>query len=525
MFAPRHFAQFLYMAAAQPDALQKATAADLATVTPESLGPVSHLATWDADQPFFGTTVKLLPVVSARQLEHSETATIAHATGSGRLGWTPETGAAPSRTRNSVKLSGWLKGLAELSKVTSHAGYTALIPDARQNVTAQQQEDYSALQRLADNRANLLLHYDTRWESSGSDEENLLGSAGLFQQIEQNSGTGNVSGRGGTNLIDLRGAVLTLDRLRYELTHLHNLNGVMPNVVTLPSHAHNSLSAEIMPQIRGDFGTTGIAYGTMVVAVTINGIPVPVLPDLHLSWERSWPLYQEPDADLSPPAAPSSVSATAGAVSSGETSYWDAASDGNVFYVVVPVSRLGVYGYGLRNPVSTTAYTAVTAGQKVTLTITPASGNELAFAVFRGHEDTGGAKTDAALIGYVPANGGAAVTFTDLNTRQPRTDRALALPLGGPVVGSMLQLLQAGGIQNFTRSVAANLAAYSEDAQIAMGGMISRGVCRAVLGPTTMRIRQGVVGWTQQSDMLGQITRAYAPGARNCIAFDNIGRA
>lgn len=524
-YVPPTLAALLFTAAAQHLELRKSVASDFSNVTPESLGPVSHLATWDSQQEDFGTTVKLIPVVSARQLQHSETATTAHQGGSGRLGFTPETGVAPARSRTSVKITGWLKGLAELSKTSAHAGYSVLVPDAMANATAQQQEDYSALQRLAHNRATLAIHYDTTWESDDADEEALLGSAGLFQQIRDNTADINPNGVDNTNIIDLEGEMLDADRLRLEITNLKQITGAWPTVITVSGPVLTAISAQLMPQMRADFSTSGLAYGTNVVAINVNGKMIPILPDYHLGWEATWPLYQEPDAAISPPSAPTSVTAVAGAVSGSEVSNFDADSDGNVFYVVVPVSRTGVYGYGTRSPVSTSSYTAVAVGEKVTLTITPSSGSELMFAVFRGHEDTGGAKTDAALIGYVPANGGAPVTFTDLNARRPRTDRALALPLGGPIMGSLMPLLQAGGMDGLNRAVAAGYAQYSEDAQLMAGPPMARGICRAVLGPSMIRIKQGTLGWMQQADMIGQITRTYAPGARNALAFDNVGRS
>lgn len=111
------------------------------------------------------------------------------------------------------------------------------------------------------------------------------------------------------------------------------------------------------------------------------------------------------------PAAPTSAVLAAGA---GSTSF----TAGNYAYYVTSVNELGESPKALAVDGSSNAYVAVTAGQQVTVTITPpGSGTVRYFNVYRSA--AGGSYATAKFIGRVALGAGATTVFTDLNNKRP----------------------------------------------------------------------------------------------------------
>lgn len=508
-------------------ALNKADTGDIADAAVESLGRVGHIATWGDDSRAFATTLKLLPVAPAVNVEHKEVAiTDWGLRGRDVFGAITESGvpssASPTRNRQTV----YLKPFAEAVKLTSLAQATQVVPMGDMMGNSEWTEHYGAMMRLTESRAIMSLHWDTRQQDLAAADG--LCPMGLFQLIEENTSGYDGGAFGGTQIIDLEGAVLTPDVLTAHLVKVGNLRGRMPSGVTLPPQTINAFQSQLTANFRGTYGQTPIIAGSQVVGINVEGQMIPLLPDTYLSWERAYPLYRAPTRTDGPPAP--TFSASAGAVSGSEVSLWNAEDAGNVFYVVCAISTTGVRGTGVRYPSSTSSYVAVAEGEKVTLTITPADSSAMSFAIYRGVQPASGgsaAATTAGLIGYVAADGGSAVTFEDLNQWRPFTDRGLALPFGGLVFGQLQQAVASGTpMAVFNNTMNQGFAAYSEAAQLAMGGVAAQGagVKRHILGPALIRVEQGKLGLSYANYVIGQATAPSLPGAQYSLAFINLGR-
>lgn len=118
---------------------------------------------------------------------------------------------------------------------------------------------------------------------------------------------------------------------------------------------------------------------------------------------------------------PNSVTA---ATASDVSSKFGAAHAGNYYYAVAAVSKNG------ESQLVKTTTTAVAAGDKVTLTITPATGGtETGYAIYRSAKNGSNGNSDFRLVKRIAKGTGETTTFVDLNRDIPGTSKAYILNL------------------------------------------------------------------------------------------------
>lgn len=164
----------------------------------------------------------------------------------------------------------------------------------------------------------------------------------------------------------------------------------------------------------------GISLGSPVVGIRTSWGDVATCPDVFINdgdqtvpFQVTYPTLATANDGLKPTLAL--------AAASDVSSKFGAAHAGNYYYLVTGLNANG------QSTGVISAQQAVTAGQKVTLTITAsAGGQETGYAVYRSRKNGTNSPSDFRLITRVP-KAGATTTFVDLNRDIPGTTRAYVL--------------------------------------------------------------------------------------------------
>ena len=407
--------------------LQKAVSTGtLDSIVPEDLEVEAHNTLWDETDPEQLTILKLLPTTPATQIEHkfSRITSYGNQRDSGFFGeqsLPPETNFAGDKLSVNLRLIGEIGPtflLASLEKTNK-----ALGTEGAQNV------ERTALRRnLLLKKAKAIYFADTRATRLGTAS---LRFKGLAQLIEEgtNGTTGDASPYG-THVIDMLGQPLTVNNIRSRTARAITMFGRF-NCLTMDPLVRGDLEGSMDAAHRLDLPISAQPYmiGQNIGGIRTQGGIVYFDTDNTLTPMHSRPQYSASVGRGAPTTVPT-VTATAqadNATTDTVTSLWDAASAGNIFWVVTETVD-EVEGLGVRVPAS--GYTAVAAGQEVDLNIRP--GNPLAdsFKVYRGNEDDGGLATDAWFIFEVAnSGGGAAVHAFDNNLYRPNTSWAFGLAI------------------------------------------------------------------------------------------------
>lgn len=172
-------------------------------------------------------------------------------------------------------------------------------------------------------------------------------------------------------------------------------------------------------------GDGGLKLGAPVVGIRTSHGNIETKNDTFIFDEpRKQPFDVLYPAIASANASIQPASVTAAASTGTAANKFSAARAGNYYYAVAGVNAAGQSG------ALVTSQVAVSAGQKVTLTITAsASGNESGYAVYRGRLNGTNALSDLRLMHRV-AKAGATTTFVDECLHIPGTTKAYMLPMG-----------------------------------------------------------------------------------------------
>lgn len=490
--------------------LEKAVhSGNITEVVPEDLEAEAHNTLWEETDPTQLTLLKLLPSVPATNIEHkfSKVTSYGHTRNTGffnERALPPESNFRATRVTINIKLMGEIGPtflLAALEKTQK-----ALGTSGAQNI------ERVALRRNVLEKKNRNLYF-----SDDRTTNNTLRFKGLLQQIEE--GTDGTVGTSpfGSHVIDMEGDPLTVDTIRERVAKGILLFGRFTSLIMDPlARADLESSMDAAHRLNLPIAASPLLIGQNVGGIQTQGGTTYFETDNTLSSIYSRPQYSADIADGAPATRPT-VTATAQADNSTTDttdSKWDAASAGQIFYVVTEVVN-EMEGLGTRYPAVVTNYVAVAAGQEVELSITP--GNPLAdsFKVYRG-DDTDGALTGAWFIFEVANDGGgAAVTVFDNNTWRPNTTCAFGLN----IVSRSERAIHAGVLGSY-QAAAANSASFLKDND--MPGRNT--VAVAELGPS--------MGIMALASVLAQVDRpllysACAPEVRNPfqnVVFKNIGR-
>lgn len=172
-----------------------------------------------------------------------------------------------------------------------------------------------------------------------------------------------------------------------------------------------------------DVGNGGLQLGAPVVGIRTSWGNIKANPDVFIRDERQ----QMPFEVEFPTVAAANTFACAavptGATASDAASKFGAAHAGNYYYAVAGVNAKG------QSVVSKSAQIAVSAGQKVTLTITAsAGGEETGYVIYRSRKNGTNATTDFRQMARIK-KAGATTTYVDLNRDIPGTSKAYILNL------------------------------------------------------------------------------------------------
>lgn len=488
--------------------LEKAvTAGDITAIVPEDLEIEAHNTLWDLTDPTELTLLKLCPSTNATSIRHEYDRITSF--GSKRdSGFFAETG-LPARNK-------FVGGRHEVYiKLIGEMGPTYLLASMEKTIKALGTQGAANIQRSALQR-NLLFKKcramyfsDDRNSKAGSDG---LIPKGLLQQIEEGTdGTIGTVSPFGNHVIDMEGQPMTVESLRDRVSKGIMLHG-----------AFNTLLMD--PLVRGDFEGTldaaerlelPIGGKAFLVGQNIGGIQTQngqiwFETDNTLSAMHSRPQYSTETHEQTPTSVPTVVAA-AGAVGGGRVSKWDAASAGNVYYVVTEVVS-EMEGLGTRAP--STGTIAVAAGQEVTLTLTAGNWQADRFRVYRG-TDADTADTEAWFI-FEVANGATpgAVTAYDLNEWRPNTSVAFALRVSSWATRAM----RAGERTGYyaAQAMSASMVGTQDDAQST--------VAMVNLGPKMGVMQIAPIAPTVDNPLLYSAFAMEVRNPRQNFVFKNIGR-
>lgn len=164
----------------------------------------------------------------------------------------------------------------------------------------------------------------------------------------------------------------------------------------------------------------GISLGSPVVGIRTSWGNISANPDVFINdgdqtvpFQVTYPTLATANTGMKPTLAL--------AAASDASSMFAAGQAGNYYYLVTGLNSKG------QSDGVISAQQAVTAGQKVTLTITRSAGaQETGYAIYRSRLNGTNAPSDFRLMARVPS-GGATTTYVDLNRDIPGTTRAYVL--------------------------------------------------------------------------------------------------
>lgn len=406
--------------------LEKALDANALTdLVPQDLEIEAHNTLWQESDPDELTVLRLLPSVPATSVVHEFTRVTSFDTGGGRSdGWFGERSLPPEAVFGTDRQTVNIRLMGEVGPTYLLAGLErtqrALGTSGAENIQRQARR-MSVLRKK--NRA--LLRSDTSTIRQGA---NGIRPKGIAQLIREGTdGTVGTESPFGSHAIDMEGQPLNIDTIRARMGKGTVLFGGFTDLIMDP-FTRLDFESQLDPAQRLPIPAMGSPFmlGQMVGGLQTQFGKVHFHTDNILSPEYYAGRYTTTLETGAPSSLPTVAAPSAGAHS---TSKFNAGDAGSFFWVVTEVVD-GIEGLGTRAP-SGSSVTAVAAGDRVTLSITP--GNALAdsFRVYRGN--SGDAVTDAWFLFEVSNSGsGGAVTAYDTNSYRPNTSHAFGFRLMGP---------------------------------------------------------------------------------------------
>lgn len=245
---------------------------------------------------------------------------------------------------------------------------------------------------------------------------------GIFAQIEAGVADGSVDGG---NIVDAGGQAIT---------SVNSFNDAAAQIARrgnfgTPTHFFCSLDVQadmdtaLDPAFRVPVDNAvdgGVRLGAPVVGIRTSHGNIASMPDVFIPdgddlrpFQVAYPAIAAANVGLQPTVAIAAASDTASKFAAGHA--------GNYYWMVTGVNAAG------QSTGVVTAQTAITAGQKATLTITAsAGGQETGYAIYRSRKNGTNAPTDLRLVKRIPKAGGTTV-FVDRNEDIPGTSKATIL--------------------------------------------------------------------------------------------------
>jgi hypothetical protein len=246
--------------------------------------------------------------------------------------------------------------------------------------------------------------------------------SGIWAQIRDGVNAGQVDGG---NILDAEGQSLAsinlLNAAAAQISKRDNFG--TPTHLFLSQLVQADFDTGLDPAFRVSLNNVpngGISLGAPVVGVRTSWGDIKNMPDVFINDGDQTVPFQVTYASLA--AANDGMKPTlALAAASATDSKFGATHAGNYYYLVTGLNANG------QSTGVISAQQAVSAGQKVTLTITAsAGGQETGYAVYRSRKNGTNAPNDFRMMARVP-KGGATTVYVDLNREIPGTTKAYVL--------------------------------------------------------------------------------------------------
>ncbi len=406
----------------------------------------AHNWLWSSTSANELTMVKMLPITPAKQVVHEYR--IIKSYGHDRNdGFFSETTLPPASKPSfdpatvNCKLIGAFSEatlLASLEQTVNVAGATGAVDINR-----------ASLHMTHMRRFNRALYFADSRKTSSS-----MRFKGLLQQIDE--GTASGQSEFGSHVIDMEGAELTLESLRPKMGMVEVLFGDLNTLVMSPQ-IRQSFERSLDGAMRGQLTDSLRTYqvGNRVAGITTQSGELAFANDNILS-----PIYCRPNYTATDLAQgyPTGYCTGSVAATPDSDSKFNAADEGQYFWVVTEVVD-GREGKGTRIP--STGYTAVAAGDKATLTLTPSASNIESFKIYRFKSGdpqrvTGTpGLTEAAFAFEVAAATDGNTSAVDKNHERPNTGYAFGLSMRGTVRDAVATSESYDALRNTEAKVAA----------------------------------------------------------------------
>ena len=230
---------------------------------------------------------------------------------------------------------------------------------------------------------------------------------------------------GGDHILDMNGAPLnsieTIDRAAALITGFGNFG--TPTHIFMSQLVQSDFNTKLDPAFRVALSGSPqeLMLGAPVKGIATSWGNIKTIADVFVRDERQlrpfeldYPAVATANNSFKPTVAALAAAGPA-------DSKFAAAHAGNYYYAVAGVTASG------QSTAAVSAQIAVTAGQKVTLTITRSgAATETGYAIYRGRKNGTNALDDLRLVCRIPC-AGATTTFVDINRKIPGTTKAYIL--------------------------------------------------------------------------------------------------
>lgn len=246
--------------------------------------------------------------------------------------------------------------------------------------------------------------------------------AGIYAQMAQGVADGVVNPG---NIIDAQGAALDkIDLINQAAATISGYgNFGTPTHIFMSQLMQSDFDTRLDPAFRVSLSGTGqdIMLGAPVQGIRTSWGNIKTMPDVFVRDSEQLKPFEVDFAAIATANAAFRPTSVTAAVASDASSVFTSAQAGNYYYLVTGVNAQG------QSTGVITSQTAVSAGNKVTLTIAASAGaTETGYAIYRSRQNGTNAASDFRLMTRIPRTASSTV-YVDLNRQIPGTSKAYIL--------------------------------------------------------------------------------------------------
>lgn len=246
--------------------------------------------------------------------------------------------------------------------------------------------------------------------------------AGIYAQMAQGVADGVVNPG---NIIDAGGVALDkIDLINQAAATISGYgNFGTPTHIFMSQLMQSDFDTRLDPAFRVSLSGTGqdIMLGAPVQGIRTSWGNIKTMPDVFVRDSEQLKPFEVDFAAIATANAAFRPTSVTAAVASDASSAFTSAQAGNYYYLVTGVNAQG------QSTGVITSQTAVSAGNKVTLTIAASAGaTETGYAIYRSRQNGTNAASDFRLMTRIPRTASSTV-YVDLNRQIPGTSKAYIL--------------------------------------------------------------------------------------------------